>query len=323
MLITDKKVLREYSETKRLWQGIPSIEVTEKGRVFLTFYSGGTREEIGNFSLLFVSDDGGKTFDEPIAVAYEEGCRCFDPCLWIDPLGRLWFTWAKYPDDGEFAVICNDPDAETLVFGEPFRIGRDVMMNKPTVLSSGEWLFPIAVWKKSLCKNYPGYGADITDKGAYVYMTEDQGRSFQKLGFVDAKKRSADEHMLLELQERTLRMFIRTDYGIAAADSHDGGITWSEDYDSGYGGPCSRFHIRRLASGRILLINHYEFDGRNNLTAMLSEDEGKTFFWMNGMTFPIPMRKKRTTDLFISRMTETEGLLNGKCGIFLLPKERS
>jgi hypothetical protein len=27
-----------------------------------------------------------------------------------------------------------------------------------------------------------------------------------------------------------------------------------------------------------LLVNHYRFQGRNNLTAMLSEDEGKTWY---------------------------------------------
>lgn len=52
MLITDRKILQSYGTTKRLWQGIPGIEVTKKGRIFLCFYSGGTREEIGNYVLL-------------------------------------------------------------------------------------------------------------------------------------------------------------------------------------------------------------------------------------------------------------------------------
>jgi hypothetical protein len=32
-----------------------------------------------------------------------------------------------------------------------------------------------------------------------------------------------------------------------------------------------------LSSGRLLLVNHYRFSGRNNLTAMLSDDEGLTW----------------------------------------------
>ena len=85
MLITDKNVLRSYGAPYRLWQGIPSIEVTKGGRMFVTFYSGGTKEEIGNFVLLYASRDH-KSFGDPIAVAFKEECRCFDPCLWIDPI---------------------------------------------------------------------------------------------------------------------------------------------------------------------------------------------------------------------------------------------
>ncbi len=43
MLITDKKILENYVASKHLWLGIPSIEVTKKGRTFLTFYSGSRR----------------------------------------------------------------------------------------------------------------------------------------------------------------------------------------------------------------------------------------------------------------------------------------
>ena len=28
------------------------------------------------------------------AADYDKDHRCFDPCIWLDPLGRLWFVWA-------------------------------------------------------------------------------------------------------------------------------------------------------------------------------------------------------------------------------------
>ena len=95
MLIYDNELLKKYYSSKRLWQGIPSIEVTKNGRIFLTFYSGGTKEEVGNFSLIVKSDDG-ENFSEPIVVTFKENHRCFDPCIWIDPQGRLWWTWSEY-----------------------------------------------------------------------------------------------------------------------------------------------------------------------------------------------------------------------------------
>lgn len=276
MLITNPEILKKYTREKRLWQGIPSIEVTKKGRIFLTFYSGGVKEEIGNYSFIVKSDDG-VNFSEPIVAAFEENYRCFDPCLWIDPLDRLWFTWSRCPDDGLWAAICDDPDAETLTFGKEFFVGHNVMMNKPTVLSTGEWLFPIAVWNNGVRVLPKEYDSLIEEKGAFAYITEDEGKTFKKSSPADVKDRSFDEHMILEMEDGSLRMFVRTRYGIGATNSFDGGRHWGKDFDSGYGGPCSRFFIRRLKSGRILLINHYNFSGRNNLYAMLSTDDGKTF----------------------------------------------
>ena len=86
-------MLKKYDTDYRIWQGIPSIAVTEKGRRFISFYSGGLKEEIGNYVLLIKSDDG-INYSSPIAICVREGGRCFDPALWIDPLGRLWLFWA-------------------------------------------------------------------------------------------------------------------------------------------------------------------------------------------------------------------------------------
>lgn len=282
VLITDKALINDFSIDKRLWQGIPSIEVTKGGRIFLTYYSGGTKEEIGNYCILSRSDDG-ERFDD-VAIAYKGGFRCYDPCVWIDPLDRLWFTWGIAPDHGVFASICDDPDAEELSWSEPRLIGREVMMNKPTVLTTGEWLFPIAVW--DLIANAGGANgvtdpsgkqSTHTERLAFAYKSVDRGGSLERLGGSSVPQRSFDEHMILELGDGRLAMYVRTKYGIGVSYSYDRGVTWTEGEDSGLGGPCSRFFIRRLKSGRVLLINHFNYVGRNNLTAMLSEDDGKTW----------------------------------------------
>ena len=58
MLITNSEQLKMFFADQRIWQGIPSIEVTKKGRIFVTFYGGGTREEIGNYAMVIMSEDG-------------------------------------------------------------------------------------------------------------------------------------------------------------------------------------------------------------------------------------------------------------------------
>lgn len=277
MLITDREKLKKYRTEHRIWQGIPSIEVTRGGRIFVTFYSGGIREGIGNYCMLVESRDG-KTYTEPIAVTDLADHRCFDPCLWIDPLGRLWWTWAVCPDDALWASICEDPDADELVWSDPFFVGNDIMMNKPIVCGDSSWLFPIAVWNHGIRTTMSEeFDSKTEEKGAFVYKTTDNGRSFQRLGHADVPNRSFDEHMIVEQEDGSLRMLVRTKYGIGQSFSEDGGLTWSKGTDSGLGGPSSRFHIRRLRSGRLLLINHVNFTKRNNLTALLSEDDGKTW----------------------------------------------
>lgn len=268
-----KFVTGDLSGYKRLWQGIPGIEVTNKGRIFVSLYSGGITEGAGNFAMLLCSDDG-KDFS-PIAVADQgpEG-RAYDPCLWIDPLGRLWFIWSVQPENRVECAILADPDGDLTAWSDIKTIGFDVMLNKPIVAQNGDWLFPCAVWKNGLLSC--GWGADGNPDGSHVFVSHDQGESFSLLGTAIAPNRHYDEHMVIQHPDSSYSMYIRTRYGIAVAESADG-VTWTEGVDAGLGGPNSRFYIGRLQSGALLLINHHRFVGRNNLTAMISDDEGKTW----------------------------------------------
>lgn len=276
MIITAPKELEKFSEEKRLWQGIPGIEVTKNGRIFVTFYSGGIKECFGNYCLLLVSDDG--VSYRTVAVEYDgEDYRSYDPCLWIDPLGRLWWVWSVMPEHAVYASIIDKPDAETIKFSKPIKIGYDVMLNKPLVLSTGEWLFPIAVWADNIRSLSDVPTPHKNEAKAYVYKTVNNGKTFCRMGGAVAPDRCFDEHMVIELNDGSLKMFIRTFYGIAECYSYDGGETWTTPVDSKLGGPNSRFYIRRLKSGKLILINHHKFKGRNNLAAFLSSDDGKTW----------------------------------------------
>ena len=292
MLITDKQQLKQFYAGNRVWQGIPSIALTEGGTMYCTFYSGNTREALGNYSVLLRSDDDGKTWTDAICTAYGgEQVRCYDPVVWVDPLNRLWFIWNKVPMYGVWAAICENPDAEELVFDEEFCIGRDVMIQKPTVLSTGEWLFPVAVWCEEIkyhFHNFLGIGYlnydrelleyDKKHSGANVYRSTDQGKTFELFGGCsNIVARNYDEHIVYEKKNGVLVMYTRTNYGVAQSFSYDRGKTWTVGEDSGIKSPCTKNVVRRLKSGRLLYVGHYEFTGRNNLTAFLSDDDGETW----------------------------------------------
>lgn len=268
----------------RRFQGIPSIQCTRNGRLWSVFYAGGIDEGAENYVLVKVSDDRGEHWSEPcLIVECVQGVRAFDPNIWLDPRGRLWLFWAQSYSimDGRFGVwaaVCDAPDEAKPVFSHPRRLCDGIMMNKPTVLRSGEWLLPVAQWE--VCwKAAAEAGYNISDhRFSHVYASTDEGKTFVLRGSADIPRRSFDEHMVVERQDGTLWMLVRADDGyLGEAFSVDGGSTWTPGRQSSIANPNSRFFIGRLRSGRILLVNHYRYTGRNNLAAMLSEDDGHTW----------------------------------------------
>ena len=286
--LTDGKALSDpagpYADESRLFQGIPGIECTKCGTYYAVFYTGMKTEEAGNFLLLYKSRDPhdfGKAIMAVLPPA-PEFVRCYDPCLWIDPSGRLNLFWAQSYGlyDGRMGVwraVCDDPDADMPVFSPPKRIANGIMMNKPIVTRGGTWLLPCSIWKSSDSE----LNRLPDERYSNVYRSLDGGSTFELIGHSDYPNRLIDEHMIYERGDGSLVMLIRASDGIGMAESYDGGVTWRGEHDSKLGGPCSRFCVRRLKSGRLLLVNHYKFTGRNNLTAMLSEDDGKS--WIGGL----------------------------------------
>jgi hypothetical protein len=89
--------------------------------------------------------------------------------------------------------------------------------------------------------------------------------------------------MIIERRDGSLWMLVRT-RGIGETVSHDGGRTWSPVEPSSIQHPTSRFFLRRLNSGALLLVKHgpiHERTGRERLMAFVSDDDGKT--WEGGL----------------------------------------
>lgn len=271
----------KYLPALRRWQGIPGIERTRRGRLLATWYSGGENEGPENYCLLAGSEDDGETWSEPLAVIDPPDLvRAFDPVLWHDPQGHLWWFWSQSYDlfdgrAGVWAVRCLDSSAACLQWSEPKRIFDGIMMNKPT--ADGTWLAPAAIWNVVL----PGFVVrdDMSRlRFSNVYASRDQGATWNLLGQADVPGRHFDEHMIVQRLDGTLWMLVRGVAGVVEAVSLDGGRNWTASSKTVVPGPNSRFFIRRLRSGRLLLVNHHHFTRRNNLTAMLSDDDGKSWY---------------------------------------------
>ena len=275
----------EYSHSKRVWQGIPSIEVAPSGRLWATWYGGPAGEgEPGNHQVLVTSGDDGLTWSEAVAVFKPEPAdkaRCGDGHLWVDPDGRLWWVVNRSLRDDtgslgprtSWVFLNTQPDKAEPQWSKPVLLGPGVGLNKPTVLSNGEWLTPLDNFSASSKETDPRF-----TKGAKVYASRDRGATWTFRSAVTIPEVTCAEHMIAERKDGALWMLARTSYGISQSTSTDSGKTWTT------GEPFTRtmnvntrFFMRRLKSGRLLLVVNDDPKTRKQLTAMLSDDGGLTF----------------------------------------------
>jgi len=272
------------------------IERTPKGRLWACWVAGGDSPKA--FFVLATSDDDGETWSKPRLVvdAHSKNLPMDRSILvgnlWTDPTGRLWLIFDQSMDmfDGRAGVwmaVCENPDAEPAAWSPPRRIWHGVTLNKPTVLSTGEWMLPISLDQREGFGPFHGLFKELAPyRGANVFVSSDQGRTWQRRGAVRFPNPDWHEHMVVERKDGTLWMLARTAKGVMQSTSADGGRTWVAPTEPcGIRQPNARFHVRRLASGRLLLVKHGDaveaHQGRVKLSAWLSEDDGRT--WQGGL----------------------------------------
>lgn len=237
---------------------------------------------------------------------------------------------------GLWAAVCANPDSEHPVWSAPRRLWHGSALNKPTVLANGEWMLPVQLLQ------YSGRGPFATAnlfpeldpyRGVNVFVSADQGATWQRRGHVVMPNPDWHEPMIVQRKNGSLWMLARTNKGLVQCTSPDLGRTWSEPTPSTINHPVARFHLRKLASGRILLVKHGDtietHEGRSKLKAFLSDDDGLT--WQgglllderNGISYPdgfqapdgtihISYDRNRSSDgeILMARFTEQE-VLNG------------
>lgn len=287
------------------------IERTRGGRLWASWVGGGDNEKA--YMVFATSDDDGGTWSAPRLVIDPHDASqpitmsSIGGVPWLDPRGRLWIFFAlsmSFYDGrmGVWAARCDAPDAEVPVWTEPERVWHGFALNKPTVLSTGEWMLPVALWPRGIINSSviewgPENGGRspfsecFRDLDPYrlanVLVSSDEGMTWERRGgasFPIAVEFL--EPMIVERRDGSLWMVARTfDAGMWQSVSRDGGATWT------VGKPWldhvnSRHFLRRLPSGRILLVKHgipveTRPKARSHLTAYVSGDDGAT--WLGGL----------------------------------------
>jgi hypothetical protein len=211
-LIKNPSSNKKYQPETREFTGISSMAVSPKGRLWVVWYAGITPgEDLNNYVVVSTSGDDGKTWEEVLVIDPDGPgpVRAFDPEVWIDPDGKLWIFWAQAAAlsggtwalvtegtlAGVWALKIDDPETNEPELNSPFRITDGVMMCKPIVLSTGEWVLPVSMWK-------------MEKECARMVVSTDGGKSWNVRGgaSVFENVRSYDEHMIVERKNGSLWM---------------------------------------------------------------------------------------------------------------------
>ncbi len=290
----------------RPYQGTPNIVVSATGkRVFTIWYGNGTKKPTGhhentdNYVMVSYGDENLENFERVnivIRSPHIGRVRCFDPCGWRDPQGRVWIAWCQSTGEYDFrtryfknqdaqwsrrgstwAIYTDNPDAPEPVWSAPRRLFDGNMINKPTFLKNGDALYPVCFFTMKEKQDM------LSQKeGAGVWISKDKGETFKQIGNVRIPDSPYAEHMFIEKNDGTIWLLGRrepyTFYGrysdaakgtityacetdgIVEAFSKDGGKSFGRTHFSKIPGIGSRTHISRLKSGNLLLMKNWAND---------------------------------------------------------------
>ncbi len=326
---------KQYQPENIHYGGLGRIEAVPKEgggtRLWATANAGGLAEGPENFILFYYSDDDGKTWSDAVMVNdYDtvfgrRNVRAQDHSLFYnEQTGKLWLMFATSTGwyDGRFTTyltMIDNPgaaDIKDITWSEP-RILMDkheilygVSNSRPAVLSDGTIVIPLWNYNYESAgfaganKHYtPGNEIPARYQVTSAVLTDANATSFTRAGGIalaESSKRIFDETSIYQKDRNNpneLVMVSRVLAGLAAFESHDKGVTWSQMQvpnnsntfnfwaDNGEKkGTSSNFVLQRLASGNLLMVYHDDTSGYQNrvrLMARISTDNGVT--WSGGL----------------------------------------
>ncbi len=238
------------------------------------------------------SSDGGKTWSgDKIVVGREGGLNVMSVSLLRLAGGEIALFYLRKASETDCRPLIRISMDEAQTWGPPVvcisdEVGYYVLNNdRARQLQSGRLILPVA-WHRGPGRPWDSAGVIM------CYLSDDQGRTWRrskdpfKAYGPDGNRVTVQEPGVIELKDRRLMMYLRTNAGSQyICYSEDGGQTWSKPGPSSLASPLSPASIERIPwTGDLLCVwndhsgaHPYVAAHRTPLCIAISRDEGRTW----------------------------------------------
>ena len=277
-----------YMEDNNTMNGMPSVAVTNKGRIYAVYMTGTDGEyQMKNSGIVKYSDDDGKTWNRLFVIDTWDNQKidsrkhivCSDYELKVDPSTNvLYVSYTVRPnangvlpmDTQTWMFTISNPDAEvvsedTLDVSKHWNTGLGYARNGFTILKNGEFIIVPNETKQS-AKNA-------------VYISKDKGKTWNVIGNIYIPQATYhDEPVIVEKQDGSLWCLTCSNTGyLTESFSYDGGKTWTVGRQTKIENPATRFAISRLASGKLIMVSNSNSSNTIGMVVAVSSDDGATW----------------------------------------------
>lgn len=232
----------------------------------LAAWFGGSAEGRPDVAIWAARRSGGN-WSVPFELAREPDIASYNPVLFFSRDGTLWlyYKFGPSPSSWTGARRWSRDRGKTWSDIEHLPAGLyGPIKNKPLVLADGTILSGTSV------ESYHAWAC-------WVERSTDHARTWTRHGpiVVPGEPHGIIQPAIVPLPGGKLRMFVRATGRIGricAADSSDGGLTWSEARRTSLPNPNSGIDAVALEDGRLFLVYNHTEKGRTPLNVAVSRD---------------------------------------------------
>ena len=261
--------------------------------VFTKFTDGSADHSAASLMARYSSDEGQTWTEEDVEIVSKEGgFNVMSVSLLRLQNGKIALFYARKNSHTDCRPVLRISSDEGKSWGNPIecitdQIGYYVLNNDRAVQTRiGRLILPVALHRLPDDEKADWKGHIL------CYYSDDDGNTWQRSKTVmkavadDGKRLVAQEPGIVELNDSSLRMFVRSDVGSQLQSiSQDGSVSWSEMQPSNIISPVSPASIERIPQTGDLLMawnDHHNVDDahrgkRTPFCVAISKDDGATW----------------------------------------------